>query len=370
MKEKFSMKDAAFHKANISDLASRIKGSYPSFNEREFLNEVFSSLSDLELKERSALITQMLIKYLPDSFEEALTIILNSLPLENAENELTGYDGFIIMPLTSFVSCKGLDHFDLSTKALYEMTKRFTSEFDIRYFIQRYPQKMLNLLESWTEDESLHVRRLVSEGTRPRLPWAFQLKEYRKDPSKVLALLTFLKDDSELYVRRSVANNLNDISKDNPTAVIETLKSWQNGTSHMNWLTKHALRTLIKEGNSEALSLLGYKQSDSLDVKLTVTKKDLNLGESLELSAEIHSYEKESLPIMVDFIIWYKKANGTLMPKVFKLKKSSIKADENLVLNKKHKFADFSTRKHYSGEHHVALQINGKMYEKVTFSLK
>ena len=369
MKEKFSMKDAAFNKENISDLASRIQNNYSTFNKRLFLEEVFNSLFDLELKERASLITQSLIKYLPDNYEEAVAIILKSLPLESGENELTGYDGFIIMPLTGFVSIQGLDNFELSTKALYEMTKRFTSEFDIRFFIEKYPQKMMALFMDWTRDESVHVRRLVSEGTRPRLPWAFQLKSFISDPSEIFPLLTALKDDKELYVRRSVANNLNDISKDHPLEVIELLKQWQDGTAHMKWIIKHALRTLIKKGDKGALALLDYLPTDDLSVKLTLLRHQIYLGESLEFEVSIESLSKKEQSLLVDFIVWYQKSNGSLSSKVFKLKQLTLHRQEHTFWKKSHKFSDLTTRKHYQGKHQIALQINGKVYEKVTFEL-
>ena len=228
---------------------------------------------------------------------------------------------------------------------------------------------MMNLLMEWTKDESVHVRRLVSEGTRPRLPWAFQLKSFIVDPSEIFPLLTALKDDKELYVRRSVANNLNDISKDHPLRVIELLKQWKDGTTHMKWIIKHALRTLIKKGDRGALALLDYFPIDDLSVKLTLLRHQIYLGESLEFEVSIDSLSKEDQPLLIDFIVWYQKFNGSLTSKVFKLKQLTLHSQEHIFCKKNHTFSDLTTRKHYQGKHQIALQINGKVYEKVTFEL-
>lgn len=370
MSEKFNMKDAAFHQENISELALRIKNNYPKFESKKFLSYIFDTLYSLELKERSLLITDALSQYLPFDYEKNLSILLDSLPVENTDLELTGFEGFIMMPLCSFVSMHGLEYFELSTSALYELTKRFTSEFDIRFFIERYPIEMNNLFKKWAKDENVHVRRLVSEGTRPRLPWAFQLKKYMDNPSEIIPLLTELKDDSELYVRRSVANNLNDISKDNPGIVIDLLRQWKDDNNeNMKWLIKHALRTLLKKGDKDALSLLGFVASNELEVSLSLEENSITLGQALEMNIEIRSGTKKELPVMIDFIVWYFKANGKLQPKVFKLKQTVIKNMSTVKIKKVHKFDNYSTRKHYDGMHEVALQINGKVYEKVTFHL-
>jgi 3-methyladenine DNA glycosylase AlkC len=369
MKEKFSMKDAAFNRNNLTQFSQNIKKHFSDFNDIDFLDEIFSKLFALELKERSTLITQTLYNFLPSDYEKALTILLKAMPGPIEDEELTGYDNFIMMPITGYVSSYGLDNFKLSTDALYEMTKCFTAEFDIRFFILEYPLEMLELLKVWAKDENVHVRRLVSEGLRPRLPWAFQLKKYIENPDEVLEILSILKDDKELYVRRSVANNLNDISKDHPEKVILVLKSWNNETKEFKWLRKHALRTLLKQGHKDALALLGYKASNSIDVTLTLQNSDVYMNSTLQFSLEISSAEHVKIPMMIDYIIWYKKANGNLQSKVFKLKTLVIDSGEKVILKKAHKFADFSTRKHYEGEHRISILINGKSYSEEAFKL-
>ncbi len=370
MKEKFDMKSVAFNKANITHLADSIIDVYLEFEYDKFLNTIFLQLDSLELKKRSNLIEDALVSFLPKPFQRGVDVLLKILPDEIIDTENFGYDGFILMPQAGYVTRCGMENFELSMNAFYEITRRFTAEFHIRFFILEHYEKTMQILEKWCMDDCPHVRRLVSEGCRPRLPWAFALNRFKKDPTPILKLLEKLKNDPELYVRRSVANNLNDISKDNPDVVIKTLISWQDDTKEMRWLTKHALRTLLKDGNVDALSLLGYKQSDKFDVTITLNATKIYLGENLDFNVEISSKEVKPLKIMIDFIIYYKKANGSLSPKVFKLSSKTIKANETINISKKHKLANFSTRKHYKGEHNIALVINGKIYDKHSFELK
>jgi 3-methyladenine DNA glycosylase AlkC len=369
MKEKFEMKEAAFNVGNITALGATIAQIEPTFDQDKFLEQILPTLCSLELKERAILIEDALIARLPSDYCRSVEILLQALPSEIIDNEVSGYDGFIIMPLTGYVARLGMDDFVLSMRALHAMTKRFTAEFHIRYFIKSHYEETMAQLHLWCEDENVHVRRLVSEGTRPRLPWAFALERFKQDPTPVIALLTKLKNDKELYVRRSVANNLNDISKDHPALVVSTLQIWKEDSKEMNWLTKHALRTLLKAGNVEALALLGYKQSEALEVVLNVKQSEIMFGESLHFSVEITSKERSDLPIMIDYVIYYQKANGKLAPKVFKLSTKTLKTGQSITIDKKQKFADFSTRKHYAGAHEIAILINGRAYEKVAFTL-
>jgi len=370
MKKKFEMREATFNVKNITQLSGRIKNSYSQFNDNSFLEAVLPKLGDLQLKERSDLITEELINHLPSSFKQSVKILLNSLPNPVDRAEETRYDLFIVMPLANYVSTRGLHEFELSAYALKEMTKCFSSEFAIRYFIDHYPAAMQKLFAEWAKDDNVHVRRLVSEGTRPRLPWAFRLTRFIDDPKPVIEMLTLLKDDPELYVRRSVANNLNDISKDHPDTVVNTLRSWQNGTKEMAWLTKHSLRTLLKRGYKGALDLLGY--STDADIRLNsfaLTKDSILKGDSLEFSAELISNEDKPVNAMIDFIIWYQKANGSLAPKVFKLTTKILRPNTKLSITKSHAFGDYTTRRHHIGPHEVGIQVNGAILGKLSFQL-
>jgi len=253
------------------------------------------------------------------------------------------------------------------------MTRRFSAEGSIRYFILQHEQQTLKQLEAWVHDDNFHVRRLVSECTRPRLPWMIRLSKYVENPAPVLKLLNKLKDDPSLYVRRSVANNLNDIAKDNPTLVTATLQRWNKkpASKEMAWLTRHALRTLVKQGNPEALTLLGYPQSIKLSVEqFKAGPKRLVLGNELKLKIKLVSSEKKSVPLMIDFVLHHMKANGELRPKVFKLAKKMIAPGEVLTIEKRHPMRPITTRKYYSGRHEVELQVNGKIVASDSFNLQ
>jgi len=285
---------------------------------------------------------------------------------------LTRIDAFVVMSQCDFAAKYGLDHFELSMQALYGMTKRFTAEGAIRAFIQKYPDQTLEQLAEWAEDENCHVRRLVSEGTRPRLPLAPRLPQFIKDPRPVLRLLDKLKADPEQMVRRSVANNLNDIAKDNPELVVKTLREWRESNNKgTQWIVSHASRTLVKQGHEDALGLLGYSPNLAIRVQgLQLNKTAIRMGEDLIFEFEVQSTNDKQQDIMVDYVIHHMKANGKLTPKVFKLAKKNLKGGKTLRLSKKHPFRQISTRKYYSGKHLLEIQINGKIYAQAEFKLE
>jgi 3-methyladenine DNA glycosylase AlkC len=367
--EKFLFRNV-FSPKLVKRLAKNIKKAWPSFEEKAFCEEIIAGLTPLSFYDRCKLITSGLEKYLPKNFKKAVKILLDALEPECKDSELTGDAGFAIMPQTAYVRLHGLDDFDTSINALYEMTKRFSAEFDIRFFIQKYPAKTMKFLHKLTKDPSPFARRLASEGTRPRLPLAFRLKEFQKDPSPVIEILELLKNDPNLMVRRSVANNLNDIAKDNPEVVVSTLKKWSKNTSkEMQWLIRHSLRTLLKAGNRGALELMGFPINPKIEVKdISLKNTEIKLGDNLEFSLEIKAHEDTNL--MIDYLLHFKKANGKLKPKVFKLTKKKVKKNETVQINKKHPLKKLINRKYYSGEQAIQLQINGKTYSKHYFNLE
>jgi len=371
------MRDGISEKS-VHELALRLKANWKPFNTRKFEQLVFAELPALGLGERIQLVRRALKAVLPDDFRKAVPIMVDSLgpeiPEGGLENvDLAGPTGFIVMSQTAYVARYGLEHFDLSMSAFYEMTRRFSAEGSIRHFILQHEQQTLKQLDEWSQDDNFHVRRLVSECTRPRLPWMVRLPKYVQNPAPVIKLIDKLKHDPSLYVRRSVANNLNDIAKDNPDVVTTTLQRWnkKQSSDEMQWLTRHALRTLVKQGNPEALTLLGYPQSLKLTVEqFKVGPKRLQLGGELKLSIQLTSSEKKPVPLMIDFVLYHMKANGQLRPKVFKLAKKMISPGELLVIEKSHPMRPITSRKYYSGRHEVELQINGKIVANDSFHLQ
>jgi 3-methyladenine DNA glycosylase AlkC len=259
--------------------------------------------------------------------------------------------------------------------ANYKHTKVFRAEFSVRYFIENYPQESMKLLRTWLKDENHHVRRLVSEGTRPRLSWASRLPASQKDPMPVISLLDGLKADPELYVRRSVANNLNDIVKDHPNVVIETLKACsKNKNEHKDWIVKHASRSLIKMGHSEALILQGFDPNVKVQINNFQSNEFVQFGEYLEFEYlefdfDLLNQEKVDARVVVDFVVYFKKANGKLSPKVFKLSEKKLKLQEILKISKRHPILEISTRKYYNGMQRLAIQANGKEIAEEEFEL-
>jgi len=371
MEQNFQVRDV-FNETVVNQLAANLAGAWCEFDAKGFSHAVNSQLNPLSFSERAALIRDSLWEYLPKDYPRALEIILKTLPPELSENEIAGYDGFIVMPQNDFVAKYGLDHYELSMQALYQMTKRFTAEGAIRAFILKYPERTLAILSEWAEDENPHIRRLASEGTRPRLPWTMQLKPFIEDPRPVLQLLEKLKTDPELMVRRSVANNLNDIAKDNPDLVVKTLQRWKKiNNEGTQWLIRHASRTLVKQGNKETIALLGY----SSDVAITVSKLELDkaivsIGSEFKFEFEIKSISDQDQNLVIDYVIHHVKANGKLKPKVFKLAKKKLQAGETLHISKKHSLRLISTRKYYAGGHLLEIQVNGIVYKQAKFELR
>ena len=251
-------------KEAIECLAKNISTVYPKFNKKLFITDAHENIKPLGILDRGHHLSHILKKHLPDNYEKAVQIILESLtpPLDKT-NDL-GLGVFFYLPHVCFVANYGLDKkfndandpFDTSMKAQYELTKRFSSEFSMRPYLIKWPKRTITQLLKWTKDTDPHVRRLCSEGSRPRLPWAMRIPHLIEDPKPILPILEKLKDDSELYVRRSVANHLGDIAKDHPELVFKICEKWLKGASaERKWLIRHALRHPSKKGNKEALRI-------------------------------------------------------------------------------------------------------------------
>ena len=373
MDEGFLFKDV-FNPELIARMGQRIKAVSSEFDEDSFYKNIVPKLELLSLSERSALICETLYTHLSSEYNEAINILLSTFDQLSKSCEMTGFDGFYFMPIAKYVSIYGLEEedFELSMKALIEITKRFTSEDAIRPFIRKYPEETFEYLYKWIADENVNVRRLVSEGTRPRLPWSSVLREFIDNPKPVLDLLEELKQDPELYVRRSVANNLNDIAKDHPQLVVKTLKRWKSlNNKGTQWIISHASRTLLKQGLPEALDLLGYPMDVQISVdNLILNKEECKMGDEIEFSFNLVSKASEEQNLMIDFVVHYMKANGKTGPKVFKLSKKKLPVEGKLSIKKKLSFKAITTRKYYEGLHEIEIQVNGKRYSKLEFKLK
>lgn len=342
-------------------IARMIARSFPEFKQAAFVKDALDGYEALELIPRGWKIARTLRGYLPAHYPAAAEILIASLGPKLDKTDGNGMDTFLYLPHVCFVAEYGLDHFDVSMRAQYELTQRFTAEFCIRPFLERHTEATLACLKDWTKDPNPHVRRLVSEGTRPRLPWAPRLREFQKDPRPVLALLELLKDDPELYVRRSVANNLNDIGKDHPSLLVKTARRWmKNATNERRWLISHALRSAVKRGEPGALAVMGFGGVPKISVgNVNIRPKRIVMGNSVKIAFEVTNTGTGNQRMLVDFRIHFMKANGKASPKVFKLKAVELAPRETVQMGKAISLAEMTTRKHYAGTHKVDVVLNG-----------
>ncbi|MCB9319977.1 MAG: DNA alkylation repair protein [Lewinellaceae bacterium] len=369
MAENYKLKDF-FDIPLVQRIAHDVQKVWKPFPVKDFVDQIAKTLPDLELKERAGLIASHLYQCLPPAYPKALDILVRSLQQADMEGSKSGMSGFYFMPHSLYVAGYGMDHFDLSMQALYEITQRFTSEFAIRPFILSYPERTLQLLAQWASDPNEHVRRLVSEGTRPRLPWAMRLPEFQKNPEPVLELLEMLRADPSEYVRRSVANNLNDIAKDHPQRVIEVCNRWMYEIGETaRALCSHALRGLIKAGNPAALAALGVDHDVSAGAGILTCKTEVRKGDYLVFEVEVFSREKEPASLVIEYVIHYLKANAKHSTKVFRLAKEEFGPLETKRYTRRKQFVDFTTRTHYPGTHFLEIQVNGKRYGKQAFEV-
>ena len=315
----------------------------------------------LGLTQRGWQITRTLHTYLPDDYPAAIEILIASLGPKLNKTEGNGMETFTSLPHVFFVAQYGLAHWEISMWAQYELTQRFTAEFSIRSFLERYPETTLARLEKWARAPNVHVRRLVSEGTRPRLPWAPRLRQFQKDPGPVLALLELLKDDPELYVRRSVANNLNDIGKDHPALLADTTRRWmKDALPERGWLVRHALRSAVKRGEPGALAVLGFDHDANVSVgKVSIQPQRVVIGASVVIAFTITSMDSQEQKVLADLRIHFIKANGKSRPKIFKLKATALSARQTIHIRKTISLANMTTHKHYPGLHKLEVVING-----------
>jgi len=334
---------------------------HPAFPARAFLRDALDGYEALELMPRGRHIARALRKHLPQEVPAALDILLASLdvPCGNSSGPLAT---FLFMPHTVYVAEYALEHFEDAMRAQHALTQRFTAEFSIRPFIDQYPVRTLARLREWTRDPSPHVRRLVSEGTRPRLPWAPRLRALQRDPRPALELLELLKDDPDLYVRRSVANHLNDIGKDHPALLNAVAKRWLEGaTAERAWIVRHALRSAIKRGDAGALAVSGFGAKAEVSVRKTgVTPQRVKIGSRVTIRFELANRKPAPQRVLADLRVHYVKAGGKTSAKVFKLKTVELGPRETLAFAKTLSLADLTTRKHHPGRHRVEVLLNGR----------
>lgn len=358
--------------SNVKRLSKALKQGWKDFPEKTFLNGLEKQLTPLELKERLHLLTDRLIELLPADYPTKVRIVLSSLAQNEADE--VGVRGFLVWPLSNLISREGLHHPELSLKALKEITSRFTSEFDVRPFLELHQELTLHHLRRWAKDPDPHVRRWVSEGTRPLLPWGSRLRGFQQKPEITRDLLEALMLDESEYVRKSVANHLNDHSKSHPEWTLQFLHQWQKKhPDHpgVTWIVRHASRSLIKQGHPQALKLLGFVGNKNIKVELvSLTPRKVVLGGALQVRVQLKNTAKRPQAVMLDYVIFHKKAAGHATPKVFKGRVKTLAPGETWVVDLKHPMRPITTRKYFAGLHEFAWQVNGVQGPRQKFQLK
>ncbi len=366
-----------FNPTMIEQMATHLQQCDQTFDAGRFCALATSGLEALELKQRSDHILAALDRTLPGDFKQATNLLVSALHPEDGADlsgqsmDEGGIRGWAVMPMADYVARHGLQHFDFSLDALREMTKRASSEFAVRPFLAHDPQRAMQHVAAWARDPSYHVRRLASEGTRPRLPWGMRLKGFVEDPSPLLPILEALKDDREEYVRRSVANNLNDIAKDHADLVASVAGEWLTGEPNRDRqrLVRHACRTLIKQGHPATLEALGFSEPRVSMGSLQLGDELIRFGQTLTISTDLRSESDDAQNLVVDYIVHHRRANGSTSPKVFKWKTLTLPPRAEVQLKKKHAFKPITTRTYYPGTHAIEVQVNGHSLGRSEFEL-
>jgi 3-methyladenine DNA glycosylase AlkC len=370
-----AFKDELDHKA-VRSIALRVGAVAPSFDCEAFVAATCPGLDSRELKGRVSWIAQQLQHALHPDFERSSETLIAALGPAGAPSgdDLWGpkvdgdLRGFLAWPIAHFIGAYGVGSWDTSMRALEEVTKRFSGEFAIRHFLLREQDRTLARMLAWTGSDDQHIRRLASEGCRPRLPWGIQLKSFVADPSPVLPVLEALRHDPEEYVRRSVANNLNDIAKDHPDVVLDTLERWcAQGVAPR--LTSHALRTLVKQGNPRALRLLGFAVPAQLTVESFEVTAAVELGGVLRIATRLRSTAQAPQRLAVDYVLGLVGAKNKPRQKVFKGSVRTLAPGESTTIHWKHHLKHVTTRRYYDGRQAVELVINGQPLAKSGFEL-
>ncbi len=347
--------------AYLQRVADQLSRHHNGFSKEGFLKLVFDpDWEGRELKARMAHIRSCIHEVINLPYTEAVPVICNAA---------TEFGGFEAMFFPDYIEAYGGNNWEVSLPALEWLTRFSSSEFAVRPFIISDKERMMAQMNQWAEHENYHVRRLASEGCRPRLPWAQALPDFKKDPTLVLPILDKLNSDETDYVRRSVANNLNDIAKDNPQVTIDWAQANKANSDHTDWIIKHGCRTLLKQAEPQTMELFGYGDAESFAIKnLSLKKGAIRIGEELEFSFLLTSDSEELGKLRVEYEIGYMKANGKHSYKVFKISEGDY-MDKDKSFKRRQSFKPMTTRKHYPGEHWLKIKVNGVEKQSLSFTL-
>lgn len=358
-----------YNDAFFANLEANMQVATPSINTAALMKSIQNKdWKHLELKERMRHITIALHDHIDGNYQQQVNVLLNLLKQLQSSGIKEASIEYMFLP--DFVEYYGLQDFETSIHALEKITIFTSAEFAVRPFIIQYPQQMLNQMRAWSTHTAPMVRRLATEGCRPRLPWAMALPQFKKDPSTILPILEQLKNDDSESVRRSVANNLNDISKNHPDLILDIAQKWYGQNKAVDWVVKHACRTLLKQGNQQLMQLFGFGATDEIAIEnIEIKTPIVTVGDYLKFEFQVHNLAKKAVKIRLEYAIYYQKANGSLSRKVFKISEKEYAANSSTNIERRQSFKLISTRKYHMGLHQLALVVNGNELERIDFQL-
>ena len=352
-----------FGHAFYRNLAKAVASVHPQFQPDRFVKDVTHNIEDLALNQRMRKTSSILRQHLPENYSQAIGILKEVVPQLR-----TGYTTLVF---PDFVSQYGLPYFQESLDALKYFTSFGSSEFAIRVFFLQDFERTLKTMQKWSTDENFHVRRLSSEGSRPRLPWSFKLDQVIQNPGITSPILENLKGDDELYVRKSVANHLNDISKDSPDHVLKLVNGWDKTHPHTAWIIKRGIRSLLKSGDKKSMNVFGLTKDPKVAIrKFSMTSEVVRLNDVLQFQFDVVSEKSKPQNLMIDYRIHYQKKSGMQSGKVFKLKEIVLAPGEKISILKRQRFQDFTTRELHSGQHILEIVVNGEIMKRKSFEFR
>lgn len=366
----------------VAHSARHLQRAWRGFDAARFSAIALEGQDGLEFKARAQRLADALAATLPGDFHRACGVLEDALapPLAlDAQGEPVGLQGshpeglagWALWGAGEWVARAGQEQPERALACLREITQRFTAEFAIRPFIACSPERVFPVLTRWREDPSAHVRRLVSEGSRPRLPWGLRLQALVRDPAPTLPLLRALQDDPSAYVRRSVANHLNDIAKDHPDLVARWVREHRVGAAPAREaLLRHASRGLIKAGHVDTLAAWDLSHGLEGEATLSLAPQRVRVGGAVRLDVSLRSRAAQAQDLVIDYAVHHVKANGSSSPKVFKGWKLSLAPGEARTLGKNHSLREVTTRRLYPGQHRVSLLVNGLSVAEAGFELQ
>ncbi len=367
------MADAAklkdyFTRDVVRDLGARLRAVHSSFKLKPFVDGVFSGeWEELSFTARSRHIARALWTGIDLPVASSLEVLVNALPSELDDPEGVLNERFWLWPFGDAIAAYSVDEMEAGLDACEALTKCFTAEFAVRPFLARYPEA-LDRAATWARDPNQHVRRLASEGTRPRLPWATKLT---LPTDEVLALLSQLRADPSLYVRRSVANHLNDLAKEDSDTIVTLLEGWhEEDVPETTWIVRHAMRNHLKNGDPRVLALFGYLPARVEVANLRAEPSSVAIGESIHINFDLVGQPSSTQKLMVDLVVGYMKSNGSIGPKVFKFKEVELGPNATESCTKRLDMKVRNTRPLYPGEHSVTVRVNGADLAAASFTLR